>query len=231
MRKQARIILEKIGKKIIAVAQSIALEPQERRVIPWFKAQGDKTYRLNYDLSENSLVLDIGGYEGQWASDIFSRYCCIIHIFEPIEEYANQLESRFIKNPKIVVHKFGLSSQSLKTKISVNLDSSSVFRGDGESQEIQLIKAVDFIRDYKIEKIDLVKINIEGGEYDLLEHLIKSEFIQHINNIQVQFHDFVPNAVTRMANIQNALSQTHYLTYQYPFVWENWRRNDSSNPP
>jgi FkbM family methyltransferase len=223
MKKKVRIVLEKIGETIIKVAQSIALKPQEERVIPWFKAQGDKTYRLNYDLDENSLVLDIGGYEGQWASDIYSRYCCTIQVFEPVEEYANQLESRFAKNPKIIVHRFGLSSQSLRTKMSVNLDSSSVFKNGRKLQEIQLIKAVDFFKNYKMEKIDLMKINIEGGEYDLLEHLIESKFVQHINNIQVQFHDFIPNAEIKMKKIQKKLSRTHYLTYQYTFVWENWK--------
>jgi hypothetical protein len=40
----------------------------------------------------------------------------------------------------------------------------------------------------------------------------------------VQFHDFVPNAEPRMRQIQQALAETHELTYAYPFVWENWRR-------
>ena len=72
--------------------------------------------------------------------------------------------------------------------------------------------------------IDLMKINIEGAEYDLLEHLIENKFVENIKDIQVQFHDFVPNAEARMKNIQAGLSKTHYLTYQYPFVWENWRK-------
>ena len=79
---------------------------------------------------------------------------------------------------------------------------------------------------YNIERIDLMKINIEGGEYDLLEHLIKTGWIDKIINIQVQFHDFVENAEARMLAIQNDLAKTHELTYQYKFVWENWRLKD-----
>ena len=69
-----------------------------------------------------------------------------------------------------------------------------------------------------------MKINIEGGEYDLLEHFLESGFIKNINNIQIQFHDFIPNAEERMKKIQYELEKTHSLTYQYPFVWENWQR-------
>ena len=80
------------------------------------------------------------------------------------------------------------------------------------------------MRQNKIERIDLMKMNIEGGEYDLLDHLIETGFIRNIENIQVQFHDFVPEAKQRMMKIQKELSKTHRLTYQYIFVWENWRR-------
>ena len=45
------------------------------RAAQWFKDNGDKTHRLNYNLNEKSIVFDLGGYEGQWASDIFSKYC------------------------------------------------------------------------------------------------------------------------------------------------------------
>lgn len=71
-----------------------------------------------------------------------------------------------------------------------------------------------------------MKINIEGGEYELIEHFIESEFVKEIRDIQVQFHDFIPDAGVRMKKIQEELKNTHFLTYQYEFVWENWRRKD-----
>ena len=69
----------------------------------------------------------------------------------------------------------------------------------------------------------MIKVNIEGGEYDLLEFLIDSNYIEIIDNIQVQFHDFIPDAEERMKNIHKKLEKTHFLTWQYPFVWENWQ--------
>ncbi|MDA8326743.1 MAG: hypothetical protein M0033_11065, partial [Nitrospiraceae bacterium] len=60
--------------------------------------------------------------------------------------------------------------------------------------------------------------------YDLLDHLIETGVVNQIGNIQVQFHDFAPNAESRMSDIQRKLALTHKLTYQYRFVWENWER-------
>ena len=69
---------------------------------------------------------------------------------------------------------------------------------------------------------DLIKINIVGGEYEVLEILLKNNMISIFKNIQVQFHDFiVDNAKERMNAIQKKLALTHVLTFQYEFVWEN----------
>jgi FkbM family methyltransferase len=190
----------------------------------WFADRGDQTLRLDYDLNENSLVCDLGGYEGQWSSDIFARYCCTIHIFEPVQAFATQIERRFSGNRKIHVHRIGLGNCTGKLSLAVCKDRSSVFRDSATSEEIQLVRAADFLQQISIGKIDLLKINIEGGEYELLEHLIESGLVENIRDIQVQFHDIIPEAERRMNQIQQALARTHALTYQYRFVWENWRR-------
>jgi FkbM family methyltransferase len=216
-------ILSKLAAKLTKFSRLFYIPIQEKRCIPWFSDNGDKTLRLQYNLDSTSIVFDLGGYEGQWSSDIFSMYCCYIHIFEPVEKFATKIEQRLSKNNRIFVHKFGLSNMNQKIQIFIDSDSSSTFKNRASSDTINLIKAIEFIKEYDICRIDLMKINIEGGEYDLLEHLLDSEFIKNIYNIQVQFHDFVPNAETRMNKIQRELSKTHFLTYQYPFVWENWK--------
>ena len=208
---------------------SRAVDPtgSDSRVSSWFRDQGDKTLRLDYPLDADSLVFDLGGYEGQWASDIFARYRCTIHVFEPVQRFATRIERRFEKNDRIIVHRCGLSGETKKVPIALNEDSSSILKSGERTEEIQLLRAMDFIREHHILGLDLMKINIEGGEYDLLDHLIEADFIPSIGNLQVQFHDFVPQATERMARIQRKLAITHSLTYQYPFVWENWRKKDA----
>jgi FkbM family methyltransferase len=198
------------------------LSIEQQRVLPWIKDNGDKTHRLNYDLSDESLVIDLGGYEGQWASDIFSMYCCKVYIFELVPDYANNIKNRFAKNKHIKVYPFGLASNNITTKISVTGDSSSSYKPSGEMIDVQLMSASDFFEDNNISFVNLMKINIEGGEYDVVEHLISTNLITKIQNIQIQFHDFFPDAKDRMREIQSHLAITHKLTYQYEFVWENW---------
>ena len=69
-----------------------------------------------------------------------------------------------------------------------------------------------------------MKINIEGDEFPLLESMLENNLITYVTDIQVQFHQFIPNAVARRELIHKKLSETHKLTYNYEFVWENWQK-------
>ena len=195
---------------------------QAKRVKPWFKANGDKTLRLDYDLNEQSTVFDLGGYEGQWASDIFSKYVCPVFIFEPYIKYAEKISERFRHNTKIKVFAFGLGKINEHLTLYESDDASSVYKKKGTAYTIELKKASSFILEQGITKIDLMKINIEGGEYDLLEELLDENMVKRIVNLQIQFHDFVERSDERMKKIQERLSATHQLSYQFEYVWENW---------
>ncbi|ACT47939.1 FkbM family methyltransferase [Methylotenera mobilis] len=194
----------------------------------WLKDNGDKTLRLNYQLTSDDVVLDVGGYEGQWASDIFSRYLCKVHIFEPIPHYSSMIEESFLQNKHIKLHKIGLGKVNDVIEFSIAGDaSSSIVRGNHLVQA-RIVAFRNWYEQNDIKEIALMKVNIEGGEYDLLEHLIETGLINNIKNLQVQFHDFFPDAEKRMLDIQASLQKTHYLTYQYKFIWENWTLKDQS---
>lgn len=196
---------------------------QAERVKPWHAIHGDKTLRLRYDLNHKSVVFDLGGYEGQWASDIYGMYQSRIFIFEPYPEYYENIVKRFKHNQDIDVFKFGLSSKDENISLSADADASSVYKKSDQGVTGKLKNVDDFLNVNKISHIHLMKINIEGGEYDLLENLISTGRIANIDNLQIQFHDFVPDAEMRMKKIQQGLKKTHKVTYQYPFVWENWQ--------
>lgn len=192
-------------------------------------AGGDRAFRFTYPLTPDSVVFDVGGFEGQWASDLFAMYQPTIHIFEPVHTFAQQISDRFAHNDKMHVHTFGLSDSTTDASIAVIDNKSSVFLTDEHSESISLVRISDFIQEHNISHIDLLKINIEGGEYPLLEDLIATGLADIVDNIQVQFHSFVPNAEARMKAIQDSLAKTHTCTYSFPFVWENWKRNEATH--
>ena len=52
---------------------------------------------------------------------------------------------------------------------------------------------------------------------------IEMGFFKRIDNLQIQFHEFVPKASERVRDTQKSLERTHKPTYQFEFVWENWK--------
>jgi FkbM family methyltransferase len=193
----------------------------------WVAIDGWSNSWTTYDLNEDSLVFDLGGFEGGFTDRIWHRYGCHVFVFEPVPAFADSIRSKFIGNEKISVFDFGLAGTTRRAPLVVDDDASSMF-GRGPQIEIQLIEASQFFREQGIASsrfphIDLMKINIEGGEYELMSHLIERGCIRNIRNVQVQFHNNVPGAGKLMLRLQKQLRKSHYLTYQYPFCWENWR--------
>jgi FkbM family methyltransferase len=214
--------------KRIAAHVHLAPEDPERAAIrAWFAINGDRTLRLDYELTPDSIVFDVGGYQGQWSSDIFSRFLCFIHIFEPISEHASQIKRRFALNSKVIVNEFGLGGSDREELMKPNAESSSAVRFvDREgARPVKFMSMRSYMSASGVQAVDLLKINIEGMEYELLNHLLDEHLIEAFKNIQVQFHSFAPDAESGMRDIQARLSRTHHLTYQFPFVWENWTIN------
>jgi len=217
------MIIKKIIKKFIPKSGF-------EKTVAKFKEDNRKhDLMLNYDLNENSLVFDVGGYKGQGASDLFSMYLPTIYIFEPRAEYTQAIEKRFKKNNKIKVFNFGLSNKKSDNYIYFNDDGSTLFLKNSQKEKVKMESISDFIKNNNINKIDLLKLNIEGGEYEVLDDLINLGLLNIITNLQIQFHNFLPNAKKRMFEIQNKLGKTHHITYQYEFVMENWQLNKTND--
>lgn len=203
---------------------------QRYRTTDWFSLDGDHTFRLNHQLNENSIFFDVGGYKGETTEMFVDKFDCYVYVFEPIPAYADIVKAKFKKNKKVKVFEFGLSDKTEKINISVKENSSSIYDTvEGSKVPIQLIDIVDFINQNSITKIDLIDINIEGSEYSLLDRIISSGIVCKFKNIQIQFHDFVENAEEKKNKIRNLLTETHYTTYQFDYVWENWRRIDKED--
>jgi len=194
----------------------------------WFVDEGDKNHRLNYDLNENSIIFDVGGYEGDWANDVFDKFGCYIYVFEPVKKYYEYIVNRFRNNDKVKVFNVALSNIDGDASITHNTASSSMFIDGLNKEDIKLKNLNTFLNEEKLndKNIDLIKINIEGGEYDLLDNMIECGSHKKFNDIQIQFHkNIIPDWDNRRNYIREELIKTHELTYDYSFVWENWEIN------
>ncbi|MES2964569.1 MAG: FkbM family methyltransferase [Bdellovibrionota bacterium] len=191
----------------------------------WVAARGDATLRLDYPLTKSSLVLDLGGYRGDWAAEIFEKYGCRIFVFEPVSSFAEGIRRRFSGQNEIRTFDFALAGRNGTTEIGLDENSSSEFAAEASKKTvIQLKDIAEFFNTQNVTSVDLMKINIEGAEFDLLDYMLDRGLTDRIANLQIQFHNFVPAADSRRESIRSRLAKTHDVTYDFPFIWENWRK-------
>ena len=190
----------------------------------WVAVKGDETHIFDHDLNENSIVIDLGGHVGWFTNGIFEKYGSKIFYFEPVAEFYSSAKKRFAGNDNIKVFPYGISDKNGEERIYYNQYASSMYDRALLQFNINCITFDKIMTDNNIDFIDLIKFNIEGEEYNVLEYMIKNNLLEKCGNIQVQFHKNVPNFQARYDNIKNELEKTHYLTYYYPFVWENWKK-------
>lgn len=190
----------------------------------WTKDNGEQKRYAFASLPAESVVVDLGGYRGEWASGILALQSKInMHVFEAHPGFALALQEKFADQDNVVVHAVGLGSREAEFSISDSGEASSAQDAD-LTVRCRSVEAGEYFRAAEIGKIDLLKVNIEGGEYDILPHLIKTNLIRNVEILQVQFHRYDASDEKRRDDITQALAVTHTRTWCYDFIWEEWRR-------
>jgi FkbM family methyltransferase len=198
-------------------------DPRKRALIRWLLEQPRDEARYVYPLTEHSVVLDLGGYQGTWSREMVRRYDPYIHIFEPVPAFAERLARQFATNAKVRVHAVALGAADGDLVLALSDDASSAYITAPQSVRGVCREVEAYLKEVGIDRVDLAKINIEGGEYPLLQRMIETGLITCWHDLQIQFHSFVPDAQQQYAALRAGLARTHKLTYDYPFLWENWR--------
>lgn len=195
----------------------------------WIRHNPQDDVRFQYDLPSGANILDVGGYAGDFAGHFVELYNANVTVFEPVSKFAAQIEERFAGDPRVRVHEAGLSDKDEGAEFSLSANASGAFGSSGgERVQVILWDAERFLGQCGTNEWHLAKLNIEGGEYALLNRLIDTGRIASIKHIQVQFHLHVPGARRQYRQLAKRLRQTHKLQWRYPFVWESWVRREDA---
>ena len=177
-------------------------------------------------IDHDSVVLDVGAYKGEWAEPIWNQAQPTIHCFEPAPRPFAKLVRKFEGNERIHLHQYGLGGADSTASLALAGPGASFYEAEAGFDRIEapIRDVVTVLDELGLDEIDLIKINIEGGEYDLLDRLAESGKLAKITYVLVQFHEWHPKAYGRRRRNRRALAQQHEEVWCYPWVFELWRR-------
>ena len=142
-------------------------------------------------LTKDSVVVDAGAHRGEFSAEIIRRFGCQCHLIEANPELAKNLTVAGAAS--ITAAALGACDGRGTLHVSENLEAAGLFETGpvATSVEVETISLATLMRRLGITKIDILKLDIEGAEFDLIAST-PDQILQRINQITVEFHDFKP---------------------------------------
>lgn len=149
----------------------------------------------------NTINIDCGANVGNVTEDLLHS-ADIVHAFEPNPFAFKKLTNRFLYNPRVICHqkavldvkktvKLFLHENSNEDEVHWSTGSSLLdFKGNVLKNKFIKVEAIDlgsFISNLE-GKINILKIDVEGVEYEILNQLIDMNLTHEINSIKVEVH-------------------------------------------
>ncbi|MDP8230796.1 MAG: FkbM family methyltransferase [Candidatus Gorgyraea atricola] len=182
------------------------------------------------NLDKGSVVVDLGASRGNFSKEIAEKYCySMLVLVEGNPELSVGLKAFFKDNDAIKVVNAvigGETRDSIKFYLSESPSSSSLFRPFSELNKVKseinakMLTLNDIFSICGIRKIDLLKMDIEGAEWDVLERFSEEDF-NKIEQISVEFHDFIEPGLK--ARTKHCIKKNKKLGYCFVNMGVNYR--------
>jgi len=171
---------------------------------------------LSFSIGKNDVVVDIGAYIGDFTL-YAARRARVVYAYEPLPDNYNLLLRNIKLNSLDNVKAFNLAVSGSRGTKSLyipirGLQSASLYRlSDVEyiyHITVHSVTLEDVLEENSIEKVDLLKMDCEGCEYDAL---LNTPFrvLRRIRRISLEWHG-TPEGIRGFIELKNILKQVGF---------------------
>lgn len=166
----------------------------------------DKIYERVYEVKEGDVVVDIGASVGPFTYSILDKNPKVVYCLEPSVFQYKTLIKNFTNKSVVCINK-GISKENGPIR------NQYIFGPEGQQEIMSGITFKTFVEKYEIKNIDFLKLDCEGGEYDIL-NLENLELVKNtIEKISAEFHLRTPELKEKFKSfVENILS--HLKSYK-----------------
>lgn len=145
-------------------------------------------------LNERSIVVDGGTHKGEFSKSIYARFGCRCILVEANPHLASKLESP--PNAEVLnaalAPSDGISEFIFRDNPEAGSISSQEWDSENDTCRIPSLSLEGLMKRMEVEQIDLLKLDIEGAEFPILQRAADSELLR-VAQMSIEFHDFIPS--------------------------------------
>jgi FkbM family methyltransferase len=178
-------------------------------------------------LTSTSIVFSFGvGEDISFDYSLIHKYCLKIHAFDPTPRVINWISKSVQYNSNFIFYPYGLFIEdtilnftlpSDSSHVSLHLSNNNAPSDNQSSLEVRHLKSI--LNELKLSKIDLMKIDIEGSEFPVINYLIENKI--YINQLLVEFHHGLYGYT--LADTYKAIKVLRSLGYKLFYISKNTR--------
>jgi len=189
-----------------------------------------------YNLNNLDVVFDIGANNGLFSLLALNSGCKKVYAFEPNQESLVNLKHMFRDMDNVVAVEKAVYTQDKDLEFFIDPNNTTIgsvsekhLLDEGVTIEKIVVPAVSlktFMQENNLDRVSLVKMDIEGAEYEIIEHL-EDEVFEKIDSFLIEYHDNTDKRIVKMIDrlkskgydieqIRNQNSKNNdLLTYTY----------------
>lgn len=150
-------------------------------------------------LSRGAVVLDLGANIGKTA-EVFADRGATVYAYEPNRDAFRLLEDRLSARPNVFLYQQAIGDRDGTARLYLHHDYASGKHLESSSMiedkvnvdhnlyyDVQVRDVVSIVRQHP--RVDLMKIDVEGGEYVILRRLLETGLIEKIDRLVVETHE------------------------------------------
>ncbi len=182
---------------------------------------------VDFPLTKDSVVLEIGGYEGRWAQEIAKRYDPRLYVFEPQTWAYNKCVEKLYPYKNTRIYNMGLAVERGEFPMG-NYETDGCSLTDiPSSKPVGLGYFIAFEEFFKnaappVRHIDVCLMNIEGYEFKLIPHMIETGVMDNIDYFMCQFHPRNDAEFQQHYDIRRQLSKTKKKRFDFGKILTCW---------
>ena len=149
-------------------------------------------------VTSDSIIYSFGiGEDASWDLGLIAAHGCEVHGFDPTPKSLAWAEKN-IREPRFIIHPWALADHngSLDLWLPSNKDyvSASCRASDSTSSEkitVPCRNLNSIMNELGHERVDVLKMDIEGAEYAVIEQILTSGLSERIGVILIEFHHWM----------------------------------------